>query len=114
MCVLLLTYTTWCLTRQPLPIPDPQKVFVGVTQAASSECTSGGVQKRDDQYLPWLGPGKSREEERVGVAGQPPSDLEPITLPESQPSATIDGSGKAPRMREVFCEQGEVGGLRHY
>lgn len=69
---------TWCPTHQPLPILHPQKVFVGVTQAASSEGTSGGAQKRNDQYLPRLGPGpRAGKREGVHVAGQPPSDFEP-------------------------------------
>lgn len=98
-----LTYTTWCLTGQPLPIPDPQKVFAGVTQAASSECTSGGVQKRDDQYLPRLGPGlrAGKRERGVGVAGQPPSDST-LLCPESVAISNDRRKRKSTKDEEVF------------
>ena len=111
VCVLLLTRTTWCPTCQPLPIPDSQKVFIGVTQAASSECTSGGAQKRDDQLSAPDGTrSKSREERsRCGWV----ATIRPGTLrcPESQPSATIDESGKAPRMRRYSVNRARPGVL---
>lgn len=89
---------------------SPERV-VGVTEDVSSERAPGDVAavldlwiaQKDAQYLPRLGPvqGQGIEEPAWRLRDRRRQASHPASCPESQPSATTDENGRAPRMSQT-------------